>query len=186
MLARAANEGAFAPIRKDPPEVSRMVTMTEFDRLMNEVEEIKRQAKKGGRREMTGRRKQAMRVQRVIRARRFELVDEDGNVRGILGLKDDGSPSFRLEQGNMCAEVELWPDGAAWLLLKGATPDVYVELGIDSQGEAAVIVGDKYGKLPHVRMGLEEDGSPYLMVLDKGKKVVFRAPEPPADTKEAA
>lgn len=36
----------------------------------------------------------------VVRARRFELVDEKGNVRAVLGVDDDGTAGLALADAN--------------------------------------------------------------------------------------
>jgi len=43
----------------------------------------------------------------VVRAQRFELEDESGNLRGIFGCSADGAPSFRLLDDNDQARIVL-------------------------------------------------------------------------------
>ena len=49
----------------------------------------------------------------VIRARRFELVDDDGHTRAVLGRLADGSPHIVLADtdGRMRCAVWLAPNG---------------------------------------------------------------------------
>jgi hypothetical protein len=47
----------------------------------------------------------------VIRAERFEVVDEDGKIRGELGLRSDGVPILRLYDEDGAPRVGLSPKG---------------------------------------------------------------------------
>ena len=104
----------------------------------------------------------------VIRRKEYQVVDDHGNVRGRFGVKDDGSPRLQLEQPNACIDIELYPNGSASFVLQGAgREDVCMELGIDADGEKIVIIGDKYGSTPCLRLGLSKRGAPVLELLDK-------------------
>jgi hypothetical protein len=93
-------------------------------------------------------------VQEVVRAKRFEVVDDQGKRRAALGLTADGSPAFWLYDatGKTRVELHVLPDGSTDLLL------------YDAAGER------------RAWLGLTPDGSPYLWLRDTAGKVIWHAP----------
>ena len=85
----------------------------------------------------------------VVKARAFELVDDEGNVRARLGLGNDDSPFLSLHD----------PDGR-----------VRARFGLDTSGAAGLAIGDEEGKV-RATLGLATDGSSSLALGDKNGKI---------------
>ena len=98
---------------------------------------------------------------RVVRAREFQVTDASGQVRGVFGIGDRGTPRLRMEHGSGWIELEVFKDDSACVTLgRGSNEAHRVELGVDAEGESAIIIGDKYGTKPFIRIGLDERGAP--------------------------
>jgi len=110
----------------------------------------------------------------VIRAQRFELVDEKGSPRAMLGLLLHGGPGFTLydEKGNMRATLMVLPDGSP---------------GFTFSDEKLVLLADRgpgltlYDEKGKMRAGLTvlPDGGPILELLDSSGRILFHAPGAP-------
>ena len=113
----------------------------------------------------------------LLRARRVEVVDGDGNVRVVLGAVEapDGSPSFGL--------ALLDADGRprAWLALPPSGPElafnlggnVVVHVGVTDAGPEAVDVG------PYIQLS-DRDGRPVVgwQIDEEGTVTVPSEEEP--------
>lgn len=90
----------------------------------------------------------------VVRARSFQVVDADGETRGIFSVDEDDRPGIRLldKQGNLRVSVHLTPDGSPSVDL--ADTDERVRIGL--------WVGDD--NLPQISL-FAEDGKTTLLNL---------------------
>lgn len=116
----------------------------------------------------------------VVQAHRFELVDQDGRIRGGLGFTDDGDPALLLceyRDGRRVIRVELRladegprfrlfnAEGEARAMLALADDEVGLTF-TDAQGQSLLLgLNEKGvtlrladGRGQYVRLGLEEAG----------------------------
>lgn len=138
----------------------------------------------------------------VIRADRFEVVDGSGQVRGTLGLADEGpylvlddpggSYRARLETGALGPELRLdGPEGQLRLGLgdvvqEGAGLSLYdasdrLRLGLAYSGTRGtnLVLADDAGR---VRVGLTVDSAgPYLALLGPGGAPTWERPQATAE-----
>jgi len=106
----------------------------------------------------------AVPVQEVVRAKRFELVDAEGRVRGALELVGV-EPRLVLydEKSRQRAKLLLGPDGSPTLVLR------------DEKGNLRVILGA--GVLETIRTGAREKRPESSLLLnDSEGKVIWQAP----------
>ncbi len=85
----------------------------------------------------------------AVRARRFELVDRRGAVRGVLSTADDGS---------------------AGLVLVSREGEVRATVTVDRTGGAMVAVNSR-GRATKIGAGVSADGTPVLAVVRDGKSL---------------
>ena len=80
----------------------------------------------------------------VIRAKRFELVDSEGNVRATLQLDEAGAPGLALfdEEGRARAALVLGGEGIPRLNLLGKTGVVRASLGFGSDWKVQRVLTD--------------------------------------------
>ncbi len=105
-------------------------------------------------------------VQQTVRARLFELVDEEGKVRAELGVEPDGFPSFNLLDKNGVGRVGLTlMGGSPSLLLMDEDGALRALVRVGPEGASSVTLMGKDQK-PHAMVSTEPDGSSYLAFTD--------------------
>lgn len=118
-------------------------------------------------------------VPRVVEAEKFVLKDAKGDVRGMLMMAPDGSPSLALfGQGTVLLSVGA--DGEPSLALLGKDKKGVAAIGVGSDGSPGLAIMDKSGKL-RAAMGSVKHGptrTPIhsLTLFNKDGKVVWKAP----------
>jgi hypothetical protein len=88
-------------------------------------------------------------VAEVIRAQRFELVDAEGNVRGALGLDEDGNPRVCLcdKEGHVRGGLRLDRDGMPHLCALAESGSATAELGFGTSWRAGLVLTDYTGQV---------------------------------------
>jgi len=141
---------------------------------------------------------QAAPADQVVRARKFELVDQQGRVRGVLGdlgfgsvgmsVRDsdgtmrvglsvlpDGKAvvSFYTKEGRPGAALGIGPDGNPTMLLARGDGKRQIELAYAADGGARLRMVDTEGQAG-AALGMFPDGSPYLLLrgTDKGRAIL--------------
>jgi hypothetical protein len=104
-----------------------------------------------------------------IRAKRFELVGDDGDVRGAMSVEGEDA-TIRLNDADGRARIFLStsPSGASRILL--ASDDGTARAGIDTdpEGHPSLFLRDKDGDV-RVGIDVDEDGAPVVSLGD-GKR----------------
>jgi len=126
----------------------------------------------------------------VIRARRFEAVDPEGRVRGLMGMgSDGGSPVLALidEKGKQRALLSLDPDGNPNLGLYDEKGTMRAVLSLAADGSPGLLLRDEKG--PRASLALTSplrfsrrageplaQGSPALELLDERARPIAVLP----------
>lgn len=112
-------------------------------------------------------------VPEVIRAQKFELVDEEGKVRAVLGLGRDGAPNLDLSdaKGLKRATLALLPDGSPVLMLSDARGEERATL----TGGRSLTMRDETGG-ERATLKVRYDGSPSLVLRDGKREVIAALP----------
>jgi hypothetical protein len=92
--------------------------------------------------------------EKVLKAEKFELVDEGGHEHASLAIGADGTPS---------------------MVLYDVDHSVRLVVELMAKGNARVFFSDQNGKIRHV-LGTAEDGSPFIQFRDRERNVVWSAP----------
>lgn len=110
----------------------------------------------------------------VIRARRFELVDEGGTIRAVLSAEPGLAWGLAIadEDGNAVASVGLNPrTGEPFVMLQDAHTEAGIMATIGSPDarqhvRCAVSLSDDKGQ-ERIMLMLDEDGNPSILSLDE-------------------
>lgn len=88
-------------------------------------------------------------VAEVMRARRIELVDAEGNVRGALDLDESGNPRVCLcdKEGHVRAGLRLDSDGMPHLCSLAASGSTTADLGFGTSWRAGLVLRDYTGQV---------------------------------------
>lgn len=115
-----------------------------------------------------------MRTPDEVKARRFVVVDAQGQVRAGLLLTADGSPwlALRDTQGELRAELGVDDSGTASLAMRDAQGRARAELGVDDKGLVGLLLSNAQGK-PRAALSVDEDNKVILSMNDA--QGVFRA-----------
>lgn len=101
----------------------------------------------------------------VVRAKRFEVVDDEDNVQGVLGELDGGVIGLQLYDETGTTRLSI-----AVLNQKGGAPIVYfrdqngtnrLQLQVDPNEVSTLVINDASGKLRAV-IGTDQDGNSQL------------------------
>ncbi|MHC4066581.1 MAG: hypothetical protein ACYSUI_19065 [Planctomycetota bacterium] len=115
-------------------------------------------------------------IPETIQARRFELMDKTGKVRGVLGMR---STSVALSIGgqhtNANVTLAVFPDGEAGLNIIGRDGETGLLLTAAADGSASLSIHDSAG-IPRANVGLAKDGSPQVLLLGLDEGAVFSLP----------
>ncbi len=109
----------------------------------------------------------------VIQAKRFELLDENGQRRAVLGFADDRAPALALfdKEGHLRAELGLRPDGGPKVLFwDGKTKVPRVGLALLPTGSPSLELADQAGNL-RIVFGLGTNGEPVLGLFDQDENL---------------
>lgn len=85
----------------------------------------------------------------VVRAKRFELVDDEGEVRAILGPGPDNSVGLSFLGKGTAAErtsVGINAGGSAFVDTRDATGEGGIRLGVEEEGTAVIRFRDQQGR----------------------------------------
>jgi hypothetical protein len=121
-------------------------------------------------------------VQDSVRARRFELVDERGNVRAVLGTQNDsGAPGFLVSDSagrpRIALHVSAEDTPAFDLLDASGAPRVHVAL--DAEGAPVVTLFGPTERPAQALLGVGSDGSAHLrLVQPDGRTRLFFSLQP--------
>ena len=106
-----------------------------------------------------------------VKASRFELVDQNGKVRGELGFSEKLQPQLLLKDGVEKEVAQLGVDdyGSPQFLLMDSKYIKRVKLAINKDTETLAILADKNG---YSRISMAVDGGehPHFLMHDKGQK----------------
>lgn len=108
-------------------------------------------------------------VQETVRARLFELVDEEGNVRAELGIEPDGFPGLNLIDKDGVGRIGLTLIGGSpgLLLLDGnGMPRTLLRVGGPDETSSLALMGED--AKPRATLSVERDGSSFLTLADPG------------------
>ena len=107
-------------------------------------------------------------VQDNVRARRFELVDERGNVRAVLGTQtDNGAPGFLVSDsaGRPRIALHVSPEDAPAFDLLDASGAPRVHVALDAEGAPVVTLFGLPERPAQALLGVGGDGSAYLRLV---------------------
>jgi hypothetical protein len=87
-------------------------------------------------------------VPEVIQAQRFEMLDEEGRVRAVVGLGDDDGAGLAVmdEKGHALLALGTKPDGSAGLVVLRETGMPIIAIGVGADRSEGLAVLDKEGK----------------------------------------
>lgn len=116
---------------------------------------------------------------KTLTAQEFQLVDKEGNKRGLFGLQPDGSPYIALldKQGKAHVTVRIRPDGSSSYAMNDPDGTNRVLLDTRTNGSASISVSNRQGK-GGAEFLVPPDGNPYAVIKDKEGKVVWAEPSP--------
>jgi hypothetical protein len=118
----------------------------------------------------------------VVTAKSFQIVDNDGKIRGELGFTDDGAQGLVLRDpdGKERALIAVSPDGFAAMRLFGATGDKsFAGITVSPHGSGlglAYLDADGNYRVGLDIQGESPDQTPSLKLFDKDGKELFSAP----------
>ena len=103
----------------------------------------------------------------VVKARSFELVDAQGNVRGTLALTNEGVVQLALEDGhgNRRIRMSVLEDGSPGLALVDGNGKPRAALGLLADGTISLVFADEEGRSKAV-LGLSSGGASSLVFAD--------------------
>ena len=105
-------------------------------------------------------------VQEVVRAKRFELVDDDGAVRGEMSVGSDGPILALLNRNGM----EQWgasvSDRGSDLYLSDRAGESRLSVSVNADGTPDLVMYDQNRKLS-LLVYLDDDGTPNLTMSDQ-------------------
>lgn len=114
-------------------------------------------------------------AQEVVRAKEFQLVDANGQVRARLAFAATEYPDLVLQDqnGKICVSLMLAQNGSSGLSLHGPN-GTCAELSVDEGGPSLRL----YDQNDAVRAGLllDESGLPHLAMNDQKGNTIWQAP----------
>jgi hypothetical protein len=118
-------------------------------------------------------------LQEVVRAERFELVDPKTGVRAELMLGPDGAPRFIMsdENRNPRAWLMLADGGRPLLTFFDRSHNSRASLSLGEDGTPLLRLKDADSqKMIHASLGASKGGCPWLAVVDEDGDIVWGAP----------
>lgn len=114
-------------------------------------------------------------VQEVVQAKRFELVDDDGRVRGEMAVGSDG-PILALFNRH---EAPQWSafvsdDGSSDLYFSDPLSRLRLSVSMGSDGTPELALNDENGDL-RLSISMESDGTPNLVMRDQNGNIRLSA-----------
>ena len=117
-----------------------------------------------------------------VRARRFELVDESGTVRAILGTQPEhGAPGFLVSdgQGRPRIAIHVTPDDSPSLDLLDPSGTPRLHVGLDAAGAPSVTLFGGAPRAAQALFSVTEEGSALLRLAQPdGKTRLFCSIQP--------
>jgi hypothetical protein len=118
-------------------------------------------------------------VQKVVRAERFELIDPKTGVRAALVLLPNGNPGLVMndEDGMVRAGLTLKGDGNPVLSLYDKEHDSRASLSLSDEGTPLLRLSDANRKKQfYATLGRDAGGCPWLALTDKQGKFLWKVP----------
>ncbi len=118
-------------------------------------------------------------TQDVVRAKRFEVVDDNGKTRGVFEVVPDGKARLMLfdEDGNTRGTFAVARNGVVVGLFDG-NGKTRASLGVTPDGASSLSLSDKHQK-PRMSLSLLPDGKSGMVITDgDGKARVKLAVQP--------
>jgi hypothetical protein len=121
-------------------------------------------------------------VQDSVRARRFELVDESGRVRVVLGTQsDNGAPGLLISDsaGRPRIALHVSPEDAPAFDLLDASGAPRIHVALDTDGAPVVTLFGSTERATQALLGVSADGSAHLrLVSPDGRTRLFFSLQP--------
>jgi hypothetical protein len=116
-------------------------------------------------------------TQHVVRANRFELADEKGNIRAVLGLNPDGEPRLALadESGRILVTLSLeldykyTKDKIPALRFLDRAGKVRSEINLNRAGDPVIMLRNQRGGAIASLTGLDKTGTEWMLMDEKGR-----------------
>ncbi len=114
---------------------------------------------------------------KLLRAERFELVDQSGKSHAALSFDLEGRASLALfsKTGSSVVTLMVGEEGEPSLDLYDQGGKARVALSLLASGEPSLNLHDEEGKR-RAALGLRSDGEPLLVLADKNEMVQWKAP----------
>jgi hypothetical protein len=110
-----------------------------------------------------------------------DMYDQNGKSRVVIGVQEDGRPLlvFYDQNGKSRVDSEARADGSPVLALgdQHGRPRAGLEVGPDGRARMALF-GPAAGLSTRAAIGVEADGTPAIVLLDRTGKVSWKAPQP--------
>jgi len=121
-------------------------------------------------------------TQHVVKANRFELADEKGNIRAVLGLTPDGEPRLALadESGRILVALSLELD---YKFTKDKIPTlrffdrdgkVRSEVNLNRHGDPVMMLRNERGGTIASLTGTDKTGTEWMLMDEKGRPRVVQ------------
>ena len=116
-------------------------------------------------------------TQHVVRAKRFELEDDKGNIRAVLGLSADGEPRIALAAPNgqiivgLSLEIDhkYTQDKLPTLRLYDMAGKIRSEISVNRVGEPVIILRNQRGGTMASLSGSDKTGTEWMLMDESGR-----------------
>jgi hypothetical protein len=121
-------------------------------------------------------------TQHVVRANRFELADQHGNIRAVLGMNPNGEPRLALadESGRILVALSLeldfkfTKDKIPTLRFFDRNGKVRNELNLNRMGDPVIILRNQRGGTVASLTGIDKTGTEFLMMDEAGRPRIIQ------------
>lgn len=106
----------------------------------------------------------------VVRTKRLELVDDEGEVRAVMGAESGDNVGLSLFGSNGADRLSLGihPDGSATLALQDEEGRERIKFSASSSGPV-INIKDEEGN-PRAQLQVQSNGDSHLMLVDQNQK----------------
>jgi hypothetical protein len=114
-------------------------------------------------------------VDRIVRAKRFQLVDDNGHLRGFFSADRDGTSILSLcdKNGTPRAALAVKPDGSPSVNVYGVNAEEQVTLGVVGKTAGLTISRDNQER---AFVGVSPDGKSGVEIFAKDGRRLWGAP----------